>query len=224
MPVDARVRERVPETDNGLQGEFIAQKYDVMQRHIRDRGWLQEKVDILIEHQLDRGSALEIGTGPGYLGLEWLKATQGTSLAGLDISPEMLACAERNRDEYDLTDRATFHLGDAHRLPFMAGTFDCLFSYGSLHEWSAPTRVLDEIHRVLRSGGRYCVIDLRRDLDRRAMTFMRINIDSELRAGFMRSVRASYLRQELQSMVLTTALRGATITEIDLGIYLTGTR
>ena len=32
----------------------------------------------------------EIGPGPGYLGLEWLKKTQGTHLTGVDISPGMI--------------------------------------------------------------------------------------------------------------------------------------
>ncbi|MCP3098105.1 class I SAM-dependent methyltransferase [Myxococcus sp. K15C18031901] len=223
MPLEARLGERVPETDNGQQGEFIAHRYDLMQRHIRDRGWLQEKVDLLVARGLG-GVALEVGMGPGYLGLEWLKATRGTSLVGLDISPEMVACAEKNRSEYGLQERATFCLGDAQALPFEDGRFDCVFSYGSLHEWSRPEAVLDEVHRVLKPGGRYCVIDLRRDLDRQALTFMRVNIDVELRAGFMSSVRSSYTLQELRALAGKTALRDAVMSELELGLYLTGTK
>ncbi|MCE9669670.1 class I SAM-dependent methyltransferase [Myxococcus stipitatus] len=218
------MRERVPETDNGQQGEFIAHRYDLMQRHIRDRGWLQEKVDLLVAQGLTGGVALEVGMGPGYLGLEWLKATRDTSLVGLDISPEMVTYAEKNRAEYGLQARASFCLGDALALPFPEGRFDCVFSYGSLHEWSRPAVVLDQVHRVLRPGGRFCIIDLRRDLDRQALTFMRVNIDVEMRAGFMSSVRSAYTLEELRALVEASALRGAAMRELELGLYLTGTK
>lgn len=225
MPTEPRLHERVPETANGQQGEYIARRYDAMQRHIRDRGWLAEKVDLLLECGLDGGAALEIGMGPGYLGLDWLRAVAGRgTLTGLDISPEMLACAERNRNEYGIEGRARYCLGDAQRLPFESGTFDCVFSYGSLHEWSHPISVLDEIHRVLRDGGRYCVIDLRRDLDRQAIQFMRGNIDVEMRAGFIRSVRASYVARELEELLSRTALSAAAVKTMELGIYVTGVK
>ncbi len=41
-----------------------------MQRSLRDRGWIETK--LLIDHGFSKGHALEIGPGPGYLGLEWL--------------------------------------------------------------------------------------------------------------------------------------------------------
>jgi len=64
-------RPRVVETDSGIQGEFIVAVYDEMQRRLRDKGWIETK-DI-IKSGITKGCALEIGSGPGYLGLEWLK-------------------------------------------------------------------------------------------------------------------------------------------------------
>jgi hypothetical protein len=59
---------RVPETDHGIQGEFNVTVYDQMQRGLRDKGWIETKE--LLRHGVTQGCALEIGPGPGYLGLE----------------------------------------------------------------------------------------------------------------------------------------------------------
>ena len=94
---------RVAETDHGIQGEFTVAAYDQMQRGLRDKGWIETPE--ILKHGIMRGHALEIGPGPGYLGLEWLKHTQGTILTGLDISPDMIALAERNARDYGLAER-----------------------------------------------------------------------------------------------------------------------
>ena len=88
------------ETDHGIQGEFTVAVYNEMQRGFRDKGRLETPE--ILKHGLTYGHALEIGPGPGYLGLEWLKHTQGTTLTGLDISPDMIALAERNARDYGL--------------------------------------------------------------------------------------------------------------------------
>jgi ubiquinone/menaquinone biosynthesis C-methylase UbiE len=84
-------RPRVIETDEGIQGEFTVQIYDRMQRKLRDKGWIETK-DV-INSGITDGLALELGPGPGYLGLEWLKNTSGTTLIGLDISEDMISVA-----------------------------------------------------------------------------------------------------------------------------------
>lgn len=63
-------RERIIETTEGIQDEFDVEMYDSMMRDLRDKGWIETK-DI-IKSGITSGHALEIGPGPGYLGLEWL--------------------------------------------------------------------------------------------------------------------------------------------------------
>ena len=87
-------KQRVTETDSGIKGEFTVEIYDQMQKRFRDKNQIETK-DI-INSGITRGAALEIGPGPGYLGLEWLKHTRGTTLKGLDISADMIAVAQRN--------------------------------------------------------------------------------------------------------------------------------
>jgi len=105
----ARLKGRVYETDHGIQGVFTVEIYDQMQKRFRDRGWLETK-DILTSG-IRNGLVLEIGPGPGYLGLEWLNQTEGTVLKGLEISPDMIALAERNARDYGLSDRVEYKRG-----------------------------------------------------------------------------------------------------------------
>lgn len=220
---DSSVADRVPETVNGQQGSYIALMYDEMQRHIRDSGWLQEKVDLIVAKGLDSGQALEIGVGPGYLGLEWLNHTAGfRRLTGVDLSAEMVERARGNCRGYGHDEVASFVVGDALNLPFADETFDCVFSYGSLHEWADPSPAFAELYRVLAPGGRFCVIDLRRDLERQALQFMRVNIAVELRRGFADSVRSSYLCDELVQMLAGTELAGSEVGRLRLGLYVAG--
>ena len=144
-------RSRLNETDQGIQGEFTVNLYDLMQRRLRDKGWIETK-DI-IKSGITKGLALEIGPGPGYLGLEWLKNTQGTSLKGLDISADMISIAERNAEEYGLSERAEYVHSSGDEMPFDDEEFDAVFTNGSLHEWSDPQKTFNEIWRVLKNGG-----------------------------------------------------------------------
>ena len=108
-------RPRVPETDQGIQGEVNVTLYDQMQKTLRDKGWIE--TEKLLDQGIAQGCALEIGPGPGYLGLEWLKHTQGTTLRGLEISADMIALAERNAGEYGLSQRVEYVHTSGSRMP-----------------------------------------------------------------------------------------------------------
>jgi ubiquinone/menaquinone biosynthesis C-methylase UbiE len=212
---------RVPETDSGIQGEFIVDQYDRMQRKLRDRGWIE--TEEVLQSGITNGHALEVGHGPGYLGLEWLKATSGTSLTGLDISPDMKALAERNAAEYGLSARVDYRLGNAASLPFEDGAFDAVFTNGSLHEWEEPLSVLDEIWRVLKPGGRFCVSDLRRDMNGLLRTLMWLSTQpAAIRPGLTTSINAAYIPAELEVLLKQTCIEGARVSSNLMGITITG--
>lgn len=217
------VAARVPETDEGLQGDELALKYDEMQRHIRDNGWLQDKIDDILRIGITSGQVLELGCGPGYLGLEWIaQADPSARLVGLDISPAMLRRATVNAAEYGVGERCAYECGTVLALPFEDDRFDHVISASSLHEWADPVGALREMHRVLRPGGRYCVSDLRRDVDRTTFQFMKANIAADMRPGFRTSIQSSYLTSEIRALLKGTALETAVVTEVQMGVVITG--
>ena len=215
------VKQRVVETDEGIQGEFNVQAYDQMMRRMRDKGWLETK--LILKAGITNGSALEVGPGPGYLGLEWLGQTEGTDLKGLEISPDMIRIAESNARDCGLEGRVEYVKGDAQKMPFDDHMFDAVFTNGSLHEWSQPIAVFDGIYRVLKPGGRYCISDLRRDMNPLVTWFMKlVTKPKEIKPGLITSINAAYTLEEIRSILNRSQLRlSQTRTEI-MGLVITG--
>lgn len=214
-------RPRVKETDHGIAGVDIVTVYDEMQRTFRDRGWIE--TDRIIASGITEGRALEIGPGPGYLGLEWLRKTENTFLSAVEISADMLALARRNAADYGLNDRVAYAAGDARALPFPDAGFDAVFSNGSLHEWEEPEQIFAEIYRVLRPGGRFFVSDLRRDITAPVRWLMWLfTKPAAIRPGLATSIAAAYTPDELRELIGRTPLKGATVSSNAMGIELMG--
>jgi len=212
---------RVVETDHGVTGESITFFYDKMMRRLRNLGWLE--TGLIIKQGITSGLALEVGPGPGYLGLEWLKKTSGTRLNGLDISEDMLALAGKNAAEYGLTGRANYIAGDARKMPFEDGRFDAVFTNDSLHEWAHPEEIFNEIYRVLKPGGKYVISDLRRDISAPIKWFLWIGIgQKEMRRGLITSLNAAYTLPETEAMLTRTNLRGWRVSKNPMGIVISG--
>ena len=113
---------------------------------------------------VSQGRALDIGCGGGLLALRLAAICPELQIAGVDLSPEMIEEAESKSIEMGFDDRVSFRLGDAAALPFEDGSQDLVVSTLSLHHWSDPVRVLNEVARVIQPGGAYLIFDLRRDL------------------------------------------------------------
>jgi ubiquinone/menaquinone biosynthesis C-methylase UbiE len=217
------VKARIKETDHGITGEFTVEIYNVFQRNFRDKGILA--TDRIIKSGISRGHALEIGPGPGYLGLEWLRKTHDTKLTGVEISNDMINISERNTRDYGLEERTSYVAGDAGDIPFPDKHFDAVFTNGSLHEWSDPVRVFREIHRVLVPGGRFFVSDLRRDVSPPVRWFMYAMTQPEqIRPGFLTSVRAAYIKSEIRELIRSVSFREIVVSQNLFGLLITGAK
>jgi ubiquinone/menaquinone biosynthesis C-methylase UbiE len=215
------VKPRVIETTEGIQGEFDVVAYDRMMRRMRDRGWIETSE--ILKAGITDGVALEIGPGPGYLGLDWLSKTEETRLVGLEISANMIAMAQRNAQEAGLSERVNYVHGDACKMPFEDETFDAVFTNGSLHEWAEPLAIFNEIARVLKPGGRYCISDLRRDMNPLLKGLMWAFTRPKLmRAGLISSINAAYIEQELRELVAGSELARPEIKKNVIGLAVIG--
>lgn len=214
---------RKPETNVGIQGAATVGLYDQMQRRLRDRGWLETPA--IIKNGIVGGHVLEIGPGPGYLGLEWLSRTTNTALTGLEISQDMIELARRNAAEYRLSERTTYVQGTGSNLPFPDGSFDSAITASSLHEWDNPTETLQETWRVLKPGGRLLVLDFRRDIFPLIKAFLWLVAKPRtMRAGLLTSIGAAYTPFELSELLPPLMAANCRVVASAMGLSLVGTK
>lgn len=99
----------------------------------------------------EKQKALDLGCGIGIYA-EWL-SKMGLEVTGIDISQQMLARAKERAEENNL--QIDYILGDLHELPFADNMFDLVISNIVIEFVENPQKVVNEVFRVLKKGGRF---------------------------------------------------------------------
>ncbi|NLV27020.1 MAG: class I SAM-dependent methyltransferase [Methanomicrobiales archaeon] len=99
-----------------------------------------------------KGKALDVGCGPGHLGIALATESECT-VHGLDISQDMIQTCIEKIKEKGLSGRVIPTQGDVCDIPFDDETFDLVISRGSWFFWEDLPCSLKEIYRVLKPGG-----------------------------------------------------------------------
>ena len=139
-----------------VQAEFDEWAADGRDRGMEERHWHTAK-HALARLPVEAGeTVLDLGTGSGYA-LRALRETREIGQGvGLDGSAEMA----RNAREYTDDDRLSFVQGDFHRLPLSENSVDHVWSMEAFYYAQKPLRVVEEIARVLESGGTFfCAVN-----------------------------------------------------------------
>lgn len=97
--------------------------------------------------------ALEIGAGTGFFLLNLMQAGVASEGWVCDISPGMVAAAERNAARLGLS--VTGRVADAEHLPYDDGSFDLVVGHAVLHHLPDVPAAFAQVLRVLRPGGRF---------------------------------------------------------------------
>jgi ubiquinone/menaquinone biosynthesis C-methylase UbiE len=103
---------------------------------------------------------LEVAPGPGYLAIE-ISRRGAFEVTGLDISHTFVEIAGRNAREAHVD--IDFRLGNVSAMPFVENTFDIILCRAAFKNFSQPLAAMNEMHRVLKPGGRAIIIDLRKE-------------------------------------------------------------
>jgi Methylase involved in ubiquinone/menaquinone biosynthesis len=96
-------------------------------------------------------SFLDVGCGTGFI---LSQVSDQVSRCGIDLSPQMIERAKQT-----LKEQAELVVGDAENLPWSDEWFDTVCCTFSFHHYPNPKKVLAEINRVLKKGGRLILAD-----------------------------------------------------------------
>lgn len=101
-------------------------------------------------------AVLDVGGGIGGPA-RTLASEYGSHVTVLDVTEEFCQVGERLTRMVGLSDRVTFHHGDALAMPFDDASFDLAWTEHSTMNIPDKERLFREIHRVLRPGGIYAL-------------------------------------------------------------------
>jgi ubiquinone/menaquinone biosynthesis C-methylase UbiE len=104
---------------------------------------------------------LDVGCGTGVFAERIRETFPNATVWGVDLVAAMLAKG-RLRWKAQLGHAAPVQ-GDSERLPFPEGAFDVVTCANSFHHYPHQQRAVEEMHRVLKPGGRLILVDGSRD-------------------------------------------------------------
>ena len=104
---------------------------------------------------------LDVGAGIGELTLPIARRVGGDGkVHALDLSAGLLKRARARAEQACLGAQIILDAGDAAQMPYDDGEFDAVFSRWLLLHVSSPARIIDEIKRVVRPGGRVVCVEV----------------------------------------------------------------
>lgn len=146
-PVEIAKMLRKPEGEFGLQ---VAEKMNDSNKEMIE--WAVEKLDIR-----KGDSILEIGFGNGKHIKLILEFKEHLRYTGLDFSDSMMKIASDTYQREIESGKVSFFQGISSDMPFSPNSFDKIFTVNTLYFWHNPISDLQNILRVLKPGGVFCM-------------------------------------------------------------------
>lgn len=147
--------------------DSIAPAYDFMNKAMSfglHRKWRDKALDAVQEEVQSAAplKILDVACGTGDVAFELLNRFPNAQVTGVDLSEGMLKIAEEKKDSLiaQARDRVKFEKGNCLHLDYTDDSFDLVtVAYGVRNFEDLPAG-LREMQRVLRPGGRICIIEL----------------------------------------------------------------
>lgn len=134
----------------------IAGRYDLMNRVMtlgQDQKWRRFVVRTAGDPKT--GTTLDLATGTGDIAALMEQTHPGARVLGADFSLNMLKEAQRRFTGRNISWQAC----DANTLPFASNSFDAVTFGYLLRNVDDASKVLSEVYRVLKPGGRVVCLD-----------------------------------------------------------------
>lgn len=129
--------------------EFLSKDYfeEIRNYRYKTHPWI---LDTINRFDIDGQKVLEIGYGAGtdHLSL----ASRGGVMYGIDITPKNREITSKLFEMQGY--KSELIVGDAENLPYENNSFDFVYSFGVIHHSPDTNRIISEIYRVLKPGGR----------------------------------------------------------------------
>jgi ubiquinone/menaquinone biosynthesis C-methylase UbiE len=164
---------------------------------------------------------LEVAPGPGYLAIEL--ARRGYAVTAVDISRSFVRIARKNAADAGVD--VTVEQGNASALPLADASFDSVVCMAAFKNFADPVGAMNEMHRVLKPGGRASIYDLRKDASAE-------DIASEVRGMHLSAwntfvtrfifrfglLKAAYTREQLEQMAASSRFGHCEISVSGIGL------
>ena len=105
----------------------------------------------------DGWTMLDVGCGGGFTIRRLLKQSEDAQVYGIDISEESVAKAKKVNAEV-LAKQVFVTLGSAEKLPYDDAKFDLVTAVETVYFWPNLPGCLQEVHRVLKPGGKFAIL------------------------------------------------------------------
>jgi ubiquinone/menaquinone biosynthesis C-methylase UbiE len=182
-----------------------------------------------IASQIPQGaSVLEVAPGPGYFSIELAKLGS-YAITGLDISHSFVRIATKKAADAGV--KVDFMQGSASNMPLPARSFDFLLCRAAFKNFAKPVIALQEMARVLKTGGRGVIIDLKRnaspvEINREidGMHLSKINGILTKLAFKTMLLKSAYTRGEFEQMLKQADFNSFAIKEEAIGLEIWMTR
>lgn len=139
--------------------DHIAPKYDFLNHSLSfgiDKLWRRKAIR-LISGYAPR-TILDVATGTGDFAIAALKSG-AHKITGIDISKEMVAVGREKIRKMGLEDKIELMIGDSEAIEFPDQTFDVATVAFGVRNFENLGQGLDQLFRVLKPGGRLCVLE-----------------------------------------------------------------
>ena len=153
----------------------------------------------------ENAKVLEIGPGPGWIGIWLAKERPDITLDGLEASSDMIRFARRNAEDENVANQVRYIHDVVENMDMIPDdTYDLIISNDSLHHWNDPLKGFLEIARVLKPDGQLHIEDERRDLGLRGKLVLYLIGPLVARSDWKwwkSSIRASYTPEEIRTFL-----------------------